>query len=98
MTREGGTPGIAVIGGGLTGLMTAAALSHAGPRVHLIDRAESDAARSIFHFSASSRIMPGAGLRRGDGALSSALVASGWLAQKAISVIRPPPRSASWHK
>ena len=44
MTREGGTPGIAVIGGGLTGLMTAAALSHAGPRVHLIDRAESDAA------------------------------------------------------
>ena len=42
MTSEGGTPGIAVIGGGLTGLMTAAALSHAGPRIHLIDRAESD--------------------------------------------------------
>ena len=41
-----------------------------------------DAVRSISHFSASSRIMPGAGLRRGDGALSSALVASGWLAQR----------------
>ena len=41
---ENGTPGIAVIGGGLTGLMTAAALSHTGPRIHLIDRAEADAA------------------------------------------------------
>ena len=43
MTRDGGTLSIAVIGGGLTGLMMAAALSHAGPRIHLIDRAESDA-------------------------------------------------------
>ena len=42
MTREASTPGIAVIGGGLTGLMTAAALSHAGPRIHLIDRTESN--------------------------------------------------------
>ena len=41
MTRDG-TPGIAVIGGGLTGLMTAAALSHTGPDIHLIDRAEAD--------------------------------------------------------
>ena len=35
---------IAVIGGGLTGLMTAIALSHTGPRVHLVDRASTDAA------------------------------------------------------
>lgn len=35
---------IAVIGGGLTGLMTALALSHAGPRIHLVDRASTDAA------------------------------------------------------
>ena len=41
MTR-GGASDIAVIGGGLTGLMTAVALSHAGPRIHLVDRAEAD--------------------------------------------------------
>ena len=36
---------VAVIGGGLTGLMTAVALSHAGPRIHLVDRAADDGAQ-----------------------------------------------------
>ena len=35
MTREGGAPSIAVIGGGLTGLMTAAALSHTLSLIHI---------------------------------------------------------------
>lgn len=37
---------VVVIGGGLTGLMTAIALSHAGPRIHLVDRARNDAAQA----------------------------------------------------
>jgi len=36
---------VVVIGGGLTGLMTAIALSHVGPQIHLVDRASTDAAQ-----------------------------------------------------
>ena len=57
---------VTVIGGGLTGLMTAIALSHAGPRIHLVDRTGQDAAppdeRTTTINAAGARMMQALGV------------------------------------